>query len=305
MRYLLLLRLVCAAIVIPNKPISIKENPTSRLSENGHSDIVKRGYVTKTCNDEQFDHLKASLIGCHKYAGAARRAIRDNPSLRQKFFKTDDSDDIDKIAIAFSQIEDACEWDVDNMPFRCGKAAEETGCEEAAAYVNANIERVTVCDNFHTYTRDFQIRTLIHELTHLDSILAADDMGAEDLGSTLRLSRADAMRHTDTYAWFASKAYHGDADSQYTSSYSSGYQGGYGRSYSLPQTHGVCPQHGHIVCPQHGTAYHNGYGGGHGTAYHNGYGGGHGIVYHNGNGGGYGGGSGYRSSGFLSYLFGG
>lgn len=71
MRYLLILKLVCAALAAPApaKPLLKEKEDSSNLVTNvgvietGHSspNIFKRGYVTKSCSDSQQTYINAAM----------------------------------------------------------------------------------------------------------------------------------------------------------------------------------------------------------------------------------------------------
>ncbi|TLS29787.1 hypothetical protein PpBr36_01469, partial [Pyricularia pennisetigena] len=139
---------------------------TNTNASNTNSNIIKRGYVTVTCSDSQETILKAAMRKCKTFADAAYYAVKNNQKLRRKYFKTDSAKHINAIRDVYWKIEQGCDLNIKDIPFRC----EEDGsdCEDCNAYVYRSKARVHLCPIFFTYSLNFRAKILIHELSHLD-----------------------------------------------------------------------------------------------------------------------------------------
>ncbi|KAI7918205.1 hypothetical protein M0657_007698 [Pyricularia oryzae] len=248
MRYSLISILVYTALAAPNTGGTNQESQAlatikhtdgisvagNTKASNASSNIGKRGYITETCdNDEEEKALKA-MEKCKTFARAAIDAIEDNRELRRKYFKTDSSKHIESIQETFRKIERGCDSSIDNIPFRC--EARGANCNGCNAYTIPKENRVYLCPEFFQYSSTAGGRSIVHELSHLNSskwtlrtvgnseinksaILIIRGTQDHDYGdaSAQALKKAKSMMNADNFAWFAYYAEHPDGDGGYWS----------------------------------------------------------------------------------------
>ncbi|KAI7908471.1 hypothetical protein M9X92_012168 [Pyricularia oryzae] len=150
---------------------------------------------------------------CEVWANKAWFAVRNNGSLRRRYFGTDSDKHIKSIQRSYDAIEDACDLTKDNIPFRCEHSTSDCTSERGKplnAFVYGDENRVYICPGFFDYyTNDVNInaRTLIHELSHLESIRGTSDYGnGYGLEKVKSLGKSESLMDADTFAYFASEA---------------------------------------------------------------------------------------------------
>lgn len=131
-------------------------------------------YINPISNRNKFN-TNFNFSRCEVWANKAWFAVRNNGSLRRRYFGTDSDKHIKSIQRSYDAIEDACDLTKDNIPFRCEHSTSDCTSERGKplnAFVYGDENRVYICPGFFDYyTNDVNInaRTLIHELSHLES----------------------------------------------------------------------------------------------------------------------------------------
>ncbi|QBZ53338.1 hypothetical protein PoMZ_09016, partial [Pyricularia oryzae] len=137
--------------------------------------LTKLVQQPKHTPDGEADILKQAMRKCEVWANKAYFAVKEDGSLRRRYFGTNSAKHIESIQQTFDAIENACDLTKDNIPFRCERSAKE--CEHRptailSAYVIPGKDRVYLCPDFFDLDLtdvDYNARTLIQELSHLDS----------------------------------------------------------------------------------------------------------------------------------------
>ncbi|TLS21181.1 uncharacterized protein PpBr36_10651 [Pyricularia pennisetigena] len=111
---------------------------------------------------------------CKAFADQAYYAIESNKELRRRYFKTDSLKHVNSIRRAYVQIENACDIKRQNIPFKC-KNSEGSCTPRCHAYIHPGKDKVYLCTPFFENNVDGAAKTLIHELSHLDSIRETND----------------------------------------------------------------------------------------------------------------------------------
>ncbi|ELQ35514.1 hypothetical protein OOU_Y34scaffold00706g18 [Pyricularia oryzae Y34] len=78
------------------------------------------------------------------------------------------------------------------------------------------MEKVYLCPEFFQYSSTAGGRSIVHELSHLNSIRGTQDHDYGD-ASAQALKKAKSMMNADNFAWFAYYAEHPDGDGGYWS----------------------------------------------------------------------------------------
>ncbi|TLS25719.1 hypothetical protein PpBr36_07941, partial [Pyricularia pennisetigena] len=105
---------------------------------------------------------------CKAYADSAYYAVENKDDLRKKYFKTSSLNHIKDLQDAFWGIEKGCDISRDNIGIQC--EGEGADCPFGrVAFTIPSENKVYVCPQFFTYSLPSSARTLIHEMSHLDS----------------------------------------------------------------------------------------------------------------------------------------
>ncbi|KAH9427730.1 hypothetical protein MCOR02_011962 [Pyricularia oryzae] len=138
------------------------------------------------------------MADCKLYVDRAYYAIKDNDKLRRTFFKTNSDEYITTIQEIYWDIERACDRSTDDeIVFSCA----DDECKPTwTAYTQG--DKIFICPRFFRETAADQARTLIHELTHRESIRGTDDHAYGDVDSRM-LDEARCRWNADNYAWRA------------------------------------------------------------------------------------------------------
>ncbi|QBZ60186.1 hypothetical protein PoMZ_07124, partial [Pyricularia oryzae] len=133
---------------------------------------------------------------CKLYVDRAYYAIKDNDKLRRTFFKTNSDEYITTIQEIYWDIERACDRSTDDeIVF---SFADDECKPTWTAYTQG--DKIFICPRFFRETAADQARTLIHELTHRESIRGTDDHAYGDVDSRM-LDEARCRWNADNYAW--------------------------------------------------------------------------------------------------------
>ncbi|TLS31069.1 hypothetical protein PpBr36_02604 [Pyricularia pennisetigena] len=157
-----------------------------------------------------------SFVKTVTMADAAFWALRGQPDLRFRYFKTHDEDKLEALQEAFSMIEDACDLGSKNIVFRCDPPGGQ--CDWADAYVpryptDKSNNQIYLCPKFfdkRRYHDGDRARVLVHELSHVPYIRHTEDYGTYGLLASLNLPGEYNRFHADTFSWFALAAFNQD-----------------------------------------------------------------------------------------------
>lgn len=131
-------------------------------------------YINPVSDWNKFN-TKVNFSRCEVWANNARFAIRDDGSLRRRYFGTDNAEHIKSVQQSYRAIEDACDLAINNIPFQCeystSLCTSKRG-KELNAFVFSHRNIVYICPGFFDYSVNNPNKnalTLIHELSHLES----------------------------------------------------------------------------------------------------------------------------------------
>ncbi|KAM4058890.1 lysine-specific metallo-endopeptidase domain-containing protein [Hirsutella rhossiliensis] len=165
------------------------------------------------CSPEWTNVLKEGILGCASLAGAAQQAASCGSALRMEdYFKDSSQETRDSVADTFAKVAAECSLNNTRLYFTCQHRLCRLSNTGAYFYFS-DPSHVLFCHRGYlapTFpTPDSQysvVQTLIHEVTHIERVKGAQDLGYGLKGIT-DIDKDDNLNNSDTYAWFAAAVY--------------------------------------------------------------------------------------------------